>query len=158
MGIAMSERYEIKSIGVSSVFKIALLIGIILGLILGMIYAVVLAATAVRLPPIPGVPGWLPGIGMGLVAAVMVIMGLLAGLIGGVVSAIILAIEAALYNFIAGRVGGIEVELIRGIGAVGYAEAERPAAVAVKCPTCGSPARYIREYKRWWCDHCRKYL
>ncbi|RLG55961.1 MAG: hypothetical protein DRN99_01060 [Thermoproteota archaeon] len=157
VGATMSERYEIKSVGVASVFKVALLIGIILGLILGVIYAVVFGTT-VRMLPIPGMPTRYPGIRGGVVAAMMVVMGLLMGLIGGVVSAIILAIEAAIYNFIAGRIGGVEVELAKAVAAVRYVEAEKPVTAAVTCPTCGRPARYIKEYQRWWCDYCRKYL
>ncbi len=34
--------------------------------------------------------------------------------------------------------------------------AAKPAQVL--CPTCGKPARWIPQYKRWWCDNCRKYL
>lgn len=26
------------------------------------------------------------------------------------------------------------------------------------CPTCGKPATYIKEYDRWYCYNCKKYL
>ena len=26
------------------------------------------------------------------------------------------------------------------------------------CPTCGKPATWIEQYKRWYCYNCRKYL
>ncbi|HDN18049.1 hypothetical protein B6U74_02820 [Candidatus Bathyarchaeota archaeon ex4484_205] len=28
----------------------------------------------------------------------------------------------------------------------------------VICPTCGKPATYIQQYKRWYCYNCKKYL
>jgi len=29
---------------------------------------------------------------------------------------------------------------------------------APTCPTCGKPATWIPQYKRWYCYNCRKYL
>jgi hypothetical protein len=27
-----------------------------------------------------------------------------------------------------------------------------------KCHYCGNKIRFIHRYKRWWCDHCRRYV
>lgn len=27
-----------------------------------------------------------------------------------------------------------------------------------KCHHCGNKVRFIQKYKRWWCDHCRRYV
>lgn len=33
-----------------------------------------------------------------------------------------------------------------------------PQTSAPICPTCGKPATWIPQYKRWYCYNCRKYL
>jgi len=33
-----------------------------------------------------------------------------------------------------------------------------PTAEAKICPTCGQPATWIEQYKRWYCYNCKKYL
>ncbi len=33
-----------------------------------------------------------------------------------------------------------------------------PAAETKICPTCGQPATWIEQYKRWYCYTCKKYL
>jgi hypothetical protein len=33
-----------------------------------------------------------------------------------------------------------------------------PAPATPTCPSCGSPLRYIQEYKRWYCDKEQKYV
>jgi len=38
------------------------------------------------------------------------------------------------------------------------APAEAPAVETKICPTCGQPATWIEQYKRWYCYNCKKYL
>jgi len=150
------ESYEIKKIDVFSVFKITLVLGIVIGLIVGVIFIAVFGAALSSLRGIMG------GRFLPIGAALSVVGVIIYAIIYGIVSAIISAIAAFLYNVVAGFIGGVKIDLekaaaVAAITPVTPAPAA-PAAPAVRyCPKCGSPMRYIAQYKRWWCDTCRQY-
>jgi hypothetical protein len=97
----------VKHIGPGSAFKVGLVLYAFLGLIVGVIMACVSLITgslgSLAGEATPGARAF--GFGFGL--ASIIIFPLLYGLIGGIGG----AISAALYNLIAGWVGGLEVEI-----------------------------------------------
>ncbi len=147
-------RYKLAHISLGSVFKVTFVLGLILGLIAGILYALIMTGGVVTygfqaLPLGYGVAGAIAG-----------------GIVGGIVAAIIAVIYAFLYNVTARITGGLEFDLSEAAvypGAQmaaptpGYA-APRSAEAAPRCPRCGGPLRYIKEYERWWCDSCRQYV
>ena len=88
---------EVRRVGVISVANIYALISAIFGLIMGLITAFMSCAVGAALD--------VPGFGFGFIG--IIILPILYG-IGGWVSGVI---GAALYNLVAGRVGGIKIEL-----------------------------------------------
>jgi hypothetical protein len=97
----------VRRVGPGSAFKVGLVLYALLGLALGICMALV-SMVAGTLAPLgqTAVPGAkLLGFGMGFGA--IIFFPLLYGLFGGVFA----AIGAALYNVVAGWVGGIEVDI-----------------------------------------------
>jgi|GEM_PF-3620599 len=147
-------RYKLDHISLGSVFKVTFVLGLILGLIVGVLYGLI-TMTGVAAYGFQALP-----LGYGVVGAVA------GGIVGGILAAIIAVIYALLYNTTARITGGLEFELSEAVvypGAPaaaptpGYA-APRPAEAAPRCPRCGGPLRYIKDYERWWCDNCRQYV
>ena len=95
---------KVKRFGVLSVAKIQSAVMGVMGLFIGLIYAVILTVTGI----IAVIGGTKAGIMMlvGAVAAV-VLVPILYAVIGFVFG----ALSAWVYNIVAGRVGGIELEL-----------------------------------------------
>jgi len=95
---------KIKRFGILSVAKIQSAVMGVMGLFIGLIYAVILTVTGI----IAVIGGTKAGIMMlvGAVAAV-VLVPILYAVIGFVFG----ALSAWVYNIVAGRVGGIELEL-----------------------------------------------
>ncbi len=145
-------RYKLTNISLGSVFKVTFVLGLIIGLIVGGLYALITAA-GIAAYGLPGI-----AVGYGAVGAVA------GGIVGGTLAAIIAVIYALLYNITAKITGGLEFELSEAAvfpatptPAPTYA-APRPTEAAPRCPRCGGPLRYIKEYERWWCDNCRQYV
>lgn len=96
----------VKRVGPGSAFKVGLVLYALLGLALGICMALVSMVAGTLAPLDQAVPGSrLFGFGMGFRA--IIFFPVLYGLFGGVFA----AIGAALYNVVAGWVGGIEVDI-----------------------------------------------
>jgi hypothetical protein len=97
----------VRRVGPGSAFKVGLVLYALLGLALGICMALVsmVAGTLVPLGQTAAPGAKLLGFGMGFGA--IIFFPLLYGLFGGVFA----AIGAALYNVVAGWVGGIEVDI-----------------------------------------------
>ena len=96
----------VKRVGPGSAFKVGLVLYALLGLALGVCMALVSMVAGTLAPLGQTVPGArLFGFGMGFGA--IILFPVLYGLFGGVFA----AIGAALYNVVAGWVGGIEVDI-----------------------------------------------
>lgn len=95
---------RLKRIGVLSLAKIAGLFGVIYGLLLGILISIVVSA-------IGSVPGAAQQLGamVQLGYSSLIIFPILYGVIYFVVG----IVTAAIYNFLAGKIGGVEVELKR---------------------------------------------
>lgn len=89
----------IKSVDIMSWAKIHALFGIVFGLVYGVMFAMVGAAIGVNMD-IPG----LTAFGLATIIIFPIVFGIMAFICG--------AIMAFLYNLFAGRIGGIEVELV----------------------------------------------
>jgi len=98
----------VKRVGPGSAFKVGLVLYALLGLLLGICMALV-SMVAGTLAPMGQTPSptaaRLFGFGMGFGA--IIFFPLIYGLIGGIFA----AIGAAIYNLVAGWVGGIEVDI-----------------------------------------------
>lgn len=92
----------VKSVGVMSVAKLEAVIMAIAGLIMGVLYAFASASLGVLGTVVGGSAGFLLGFGL-LSIVVMPVLFAIMGFIAG-------AIGAFLYNIVAGKVGGIELE------------------------------------------------
>lgn len=88
----------VSRVGVVSVANIYALLSVIIGLIIGLFSAIV----SCGIGAVAGMPG---GFGLGFIG--IIVLPILYGIMGWVSG----AIGAALYNFVAGRVGGIKIEL-----------------------------------------------
>ncbi len=102
-------NYEIKRFNLFSVFKISLLIYLILGLVLGLFYGLMLMSMLSSLGNLMqdeafSEIGQLGAIGIFFMAVVMAIF-------CGIGGAIMATIAAAVYNLLAGTIGGIKMEL-----------------------------------------------
>ena len=96
----------VKRVGPGSAFKVGLVLYALLGLVLGICMVLVSMVAGTLVPLDQAVPGArLFGFGMGFRA--IIFFPVLYGLFGGVFA----AIGAALYNVVAGWVGGIEVDI-----------------------------------------------
>lgn len=91
----------VKRIGPGSAFKMGLVLYGLMGLILGALFALISTLGAALAPPELGAFKFLFGVGA------IIIMPLCYGVIGGIFA----AIGAVLYNFVAGWVGGLEVDI-----------------------------------------------
>jgi hypothetical protein len=91
---------EIKSIDPMSLAKIKALFGIIIGLVYGILVAVILSGRGLS----AGIPG-LEALGVMAIIILPIILGILAFIIG--------AIVALIYNFLAEKIGGIQVSLVQ---------------------------------------------
>jgi hypothetical protein len=97
----------VKRIGPGSAFKVGLVLYAILGLVLGIFMAFIsMVAGSLGSMGASAAPGGkLLGFGMGLGA--IIFFPICYGLIGGIFA----AIGAAIYNVVAGWVGGLEVDI-----------------------------------------------
>ena len=91
----------VKRINPGSAFKVVTVIYGIIGLVIGILYAV---ATLARLA-LPGVTQAPRGVVVGVFAV------FLFPILYGAVAGVIAAAAALIYNFAAGRVGGLEVDI-----------------------------------------------
>ncbi len=91
----------VKRIGPGSAFKVGTVLYGLLGLIPGAVFALVSMLGAALAPPELGPFKFLFGVGA------IIILPLLYGIIGGIFA----AIGAAIYNLVAGWVGGLEVDI-----------------------------------------------
>jgi hypothetical protein len=92
----------VKRIGPGSAFKVGLALYGLVGLILGLIFGLMsMLGGALALPAQAGAFRMFFGVGA------IIILPLCYGIFGGIVA----AISAALYNLIAGWVGGLEVDI-----------------------------------------------
>jgi len=145
-------KYKLSRISLGSVFKVTFVLGLIVGLIVGVVLALISMAGLTPYRPLAGAAI----AGLGLIGAIV------GGIVSGIISAILAVIYALLYNITASITGGLELELsearvVYPTATTAY-PAPRPVEATPKCPRCGSPLRYIKEYKRWWCDTCRQYV
>jgi hypothetical protein len=92
---------KIKKVNVLSLAKIQAVIGLILGIIAGIFFGLVASLLGMS----EGASGFLLGAGMGIFSLIAfpIFYGV-AGFIGG-------AILAFLYNLVASKIGGLEIEL-----------------------------------------------
>ena len=95
----------LKSIGVLSAAKVVGVLYAVMGLLMGVVFGAVFAMIpAMAGPEGQGVPGWLaPMFGFGAIVFMPIVYGI-CGFIGG-------AIAAAIYNGLAGVIGGLELRL-----------------------------------------------
>jgi hypothetical protein len=92
----------VKRIGPGSAFKVGLALYGLVGLVLGLIFALVSLLGGALVPPAQaGVFRMFFGVGA------IIILPLFYGIIGGIMA----AISAAIYNLVAGWVGGLEVDI-----------------------------------------------
>ena len=98
----------VKHIGPRSAFKIGLVLYAAIGLLVGIIWALFsVVAGSLGSMASAGAPGAARFLGFGLGVAAIIIFPICYGILGGVIA----AITAALYNLVAGWVGGLEVEI-----------------------------------------------
>ncbi|SRR6266403_2277257 len=96
----------VRRVGPGSAFKVGLVLYAVLGLVLGICAAFISMVAGTLSPMGHAAPGTrLFGFGMGFGA--IIFFPLIYGLIGGVFA----AIGAAIYNLVAGWVGGVEVDI-----------------------------------------------
>lgn len=97
----------VKHIGTGSAFKIGLVLYAFLGLYLGVIMALFSMISGSLGPLSPDLVPGAKALGIGFGLASIIIFPVMYGIVGGVAG----AISAALYNLIAGWVGGLEVDI-----------------------------------------------
>ena len=95
----------LKSIGVMSAAKVVGVLYAVIGLLLGVLFGAVFAMIPTMASgPANEIPGWLaPMFGFGAIVFMPVLYGI-CGFVGG-------AIAAAIYNGLAGIIGGLELRL-----------------------------------------------
>lgn len=95
----------LKSIGVMSAAKVVGVLYAVMGLLLGVVFGAIFSLIPSAMAADGGeVPGWLaPMFGLGAIVFMPVLYGI-CGFIGG-------AIAAAIYNALAGIIGGLELRL-----------------------------------------------
>jgi nitrate/nitrite transporter NarK len=95
----------LKSIGVMSAAKVVGVLYAVMGLLMGLVFGAIFAMIPSAMAADGGeVPGWLaPMFGLGAIVFMPVLYGI-CGFIGG-------AIAAAIYNALAGIIGGLELRL-----------------------------------------------
>jgi hypothetical protein len=95
----------LKSIGVMSAAKVVGVLYAVMGILMGVLFGAIFALIpAMASGPNGDVPGWLaPMFGFGAIVFMPVVYGIM-GFIGG-------AIAAAIYNALAGVIGGLELRL-----------------------------------------------
>jgi hypothetical protein len=95
----------LKSIGVMSAAKVVGVLYAVMGLLMGIVFGSIFALIpAMASGPESDVPGWLaPMFGFGAIVFMPVFYGI-CGFVGG-------AIAAAIYNALAGIIGGLELRL-----------------------------------------------
>jgi hypothetical protein len=106
--------YEVKRIGVWSVAKISFVLGAVFGLLAG-IFVWMLSAVLVQIP-FEEFGGDMEG--LGLIGAMGIMLPFMMAIFYGVAGMITNAILAAMYNLMAGLVGGLEVTLGAAQGSV----------------------------------------
>ena len=118
----------LRQVGVMSVAKIAAVLMAIVGLIQGIVFA----SLGSMIGSIAGLASLEMLGGFGVLAVVMFpITGAISGFIGG-------AISAFLYNLVATRIGGIEMDLIGAQAVVPSAPALAMPTATKFCPSCGA--------------------
>lgn len=115
-------KYELKRIDIWSLAKFMAVWGIVVGLIVGIITALLFMAIPVSYTGY-GTINWtgiMPNFGaIGLIAIIVYpIVMAVCGLIGGLIT-------GAIYNFVAGWVGGVQVELTEGTVMVPASQARK---------------------------------
>ena len=97
----------VRRVGPGSAFKVGLVLYALMGLVLGICMALIsmVAGSLGSMGQTAGPSAKLFGFGMGFGA--IIFFPLIYGLIGGIFA----AISAALYNLVAGWVGGLEVDI-----------------------------------------------
>lgn len=94
----------LKSIGVMSAAKVVGVLYAVMGLLLGVMFGAIFALIPAAAAGNGDMPGWLaPMFGFGAIVFMPVVYGIM-GFVGG-------AIAAAIYNGLAGVIGGLELRL-----------------------------------------------
>jgi hypothetical protein len=104
-------RYELRSIGLWSAFKILFLFNLIAGFVVGLIYALMFSFIMTLASQMPGMPmQQLQSVGVST-GALVIILPIMFSLGSAVFNTIIGFIAALMYNALAHLVGGLELNL-----------------------------------------------